>query len=97
MIAESKLIIRPATLADVEFIATAIIEAEKSFTNRLGTANYFGISETDYHSYLIEMLKEEVDGCEISLTSFVVAEYEGKSVAACSGWLEGENEDEMQD
>ena len=36
-----KLIIRPATLDDVEFIATTIIEAEKSSTDKLGPANYF--------------------------------------------------------
>ena len=41
------------------------------------------------------MLEEEIDGCEISLSSFVVAEYEGQVVAARGGWLEGENEDRM--
>lgn len=95
MIDENKLIIRPATLDDVDFIATTIVEAEKSFTDKPGTANYFGITEKEYHSYLVEMLEEEIDGCEISLSSFVVAEYEGEVVAARGGWLEGDNEDEM--
>lgn len=90
-----KLIIRPATLDDVEFIATTIIEAEKSSTDKIGPANYFEISEEDYRKYLIQMLEEEIDGCEISLSSFVVAEYEGKVVAARGGWLEGDNEDGM--
>lgn len=95
MIDESKLTIRPATLDDADFIATTIIEAEKSFSNKAGTANYFEISEKEYHRYLVEMLEEEVDGCEISLNSFVVAEYLGETVAARGGWLEGDNEDEM--
>lgn len=88
-----KLLIRPATINDVEFIATTIIEAEKSSTDKIGPANYFEISESDYRNYLIQMLEEEIDGCEISITSFVVAEYNGEIVAARGGWLEGENED----
>lgn len=88
-----KLRIRPATLNDVDFIATTIIEAEKSSTDKIGPANYFEISEDDYRKYLIQMLEEEIDGCEISISSFVVAEYEGEVVAARGGWLEGDNED----
>ena len=88
-----KLIIREATLDDVDFIATTIIEAEKSGTDRNGTANYFELAEEEYRKYIIQMLEEEVDGCEISISSFVVAEYEGNIVAARGGWLEGANED----
>ena len=88
-----KLVVRPATLEDVEFIATTIIEAEKSSTDKIGPANYFEVSEEDYRKYLIQMLEEEIDGCEISISSFVVAEYEGEVIAARGGWLEGDNED----
>ena len=91
----NKLIIRKATLADVDFIATTIIEAEKSSTDKNGTANYFELSEEEYKDYLIQMLKEEIDGCEISLSSFVVAEFEGKLIAARGGWLEGANDDKL--
>lgn len=91
----NKLVIRPAEMKDVEFIATTIIEAEKSGTDKIGPANYFEVSENDYRKYLIQMLEEEIDGCEVSLSSFVVAEYEGQVVAARGGWLEGENEDGM--
>jgi len=82
-------------MKDVEFIATTIIEAEKSGTNKIGPANYFEVSESDYRMYLIQMLEEEVEGCEISLSSFVVAEYDGQVVAARGGWLEGDNDDNM--
>lgn len=88
-----KLVIRPATLDDIEFIATTIIEAEKSSTDKIGPANYFEVSEEDYRNYLVQMLEEEIDGCEISISSFVVAEYENEVVAARGGWLEGDNED----
>ncbi len=93
MIDENKLIIRPATLDDVEFLATVIIEAEKSSTAKNGTANYFELSENDYRKYLIEMLEEDINGCELSISSFVVAEYDGEVVGAMGGWKEGENED----
>ena len=89
----SKLVLRQATLDDMDFIVTTIIEAEKSSTDKIGPANYFEISEEDYRKYLTQMLEEEIDGCEVSISSFVVAEYDGKVVAARGGWLEGDNED----
>lgn len=89
----NKLVLRQATLDDMSFIVTTIIEAEKSSTDKIGPANYFEISEEDYRKYLAQMLEEEIDGCEISISSFVVAEYDGKVVAARGGWLEGDNED----
>lgn len=92
---ENKLILRQASLQDVEYLATAIIEAEKSATKKIGPANYFEITEEQYRQYMIAMLEEEVNGCELSISSFVVAEYEGEVVAALGGWLEGENEDNM--
>ena len=88
-----RLIIRPATLEDIDFVVTTIIEAEKSSTDKIGPANYFEISEDDYRKYLIQMLEEEIDGCEISINNFVVAEFEGEIVAARGGWLEGDNEE----
>ena len=88
-----KLIIRPASIRDIDFVVTTIIEAEKSSTDRIGPANYFEISEDDYRKYLHQMLEEEIDGCEISINNFVVAEYEGETVAARGGWLEGDNEE----
>ena len=73
MIDDNKYIIRKATLDDVEFIATVIIEAEKSMTNNFGLANFFELSEEDIRKYIIQILEEEVDGCEFSLSSFFVA------------------------
>jgi len=89
---ELKLIIRPATLDDIDFVVTAIIEAEKSFTDKIGPANYFELSENDYRRYIKLMLQEEIDGCELSISSYVVAEYEGNVISCRGGWLEGDNE-----
>ena len=95
MIDDSKYIIRKATLDDVDFLVTTIIEAEKSSTNNLGLANYFEVTEDELRQYLKEILDEEIDGCELSVSSFIVAEYEGQVVSTRGGWLEGHNEDEQ--
>ena len=89
MIDDNKYIIRKATFDDVEFIATVIIEAEKSMTNNLGLASFFELTEDEIRKYIIQILEEEVDGCEFSLSSFFVAEYDGEPVSALGGWLEG--------
>ena len=88
----SDFIIRPATVDDAPFLAKTIIEAEKSGTNKLSYATIFGLSEEDVHRYLIDMLEEEIDGCELSVSSYLVAESNGQVVAAVGAWVEG-NED----
>lgn len=87
-------VIRAATTADVDFLAEAIISAEKSNSPRLGLATLFGLTEVEARTLIIAMLLEEVDGCEYSISSFLVVEHEGRAVAAVAGWLEGA-EDEM--
>ena len=89
MIDDSKYIIRKATLDDVDFITKVIIEAEKSMTNNFGLANFFEMSEDEIEGYIKQILEEEIDGCEFSLSSFFVAEYDGEPVSALGGWLEG--------
>lgn len=85
----SHFIIRAATVSDVSFLAKAIIEAEKSGTDKLSYSTIFNLSEDDVCKYLIDILKQEVDGCELSVSSFIVAEFDGKVVAALSAWVEG--------
>lgn len=95
MIDPNKYIIRPATVNDIDFLVETVIQAEKSSTGNCGLANYFDVTVEEMRDYLTKMFEEEVDGCEFSLSSFIVIEYEGKVVAAMGGWLEGDNEDEM--
>lgn len=95
MIDDNKYVIRQATLDDVEFLVTTIIEAEKSSTNNLGLANYFEVTEEELRRYLKAILEEEIDGCELSVSSFIIAEYEGTPVSTRGGWMEGRNEDEQ--
>lgn len=93
MIDSTKYIFRPATTDDIPFLVETVIQAEKSATGVCGMANHFGITEEELKRYLTQMFEEEVDGCELSVSSFFVAEYDGRVVAASAGWLEGENED----
>ena len=95
MIDPRKYILRRAAADDIEFLADVITAAEKSGTENCGLANFYDITEEELKSYLIEILEEEIDGCELSLSSFLLIEYEGRPVAALGGWLEGANEDEM--
>lgn len=85
--------IRPATTADVDFLAEAIIAAEKSNSPRLGLATLFGLTEEEVRALIIAMLMEDVDGCEYSISSFLVVEHGGRAVAAVAGWLEGSEDD----
>ena len=83
--------IRQATKNDIPFLVDTVIEAEKSGTKVLPWSTIFGLSESEARRYLSEMLSEEIDGCELSVSSFLVAEKDGRVVAALSAWIEGLN------
>ncbi len=80
---------RQATLEDTSFLVETIVQAEKSGTDIFTYNSIFGLSENEARKYLTAMLEEEVDGCELSVSSFFVAEFEDKVVAALSSWIEG--------
>ena len=82
-------VFRNATIDDVPFLAKTIIEAEKSGSDKLTYSTVLGLTEDQAQKYIAEMLLEEVDGCELSISSYLVAEKEGRPVATVSGWIEG--------
>ena len=84
-----KFIIRKATINDVPFLVDTIIEAEKSGTDILTYSTVFGLSEDETKKYIAEMLLEEIDGCELSISSFLVAENDGEIIASVGAWIEG--------
>lgn len=83
---------RKATLTDIDFLCEAIINAEKSGTDILPLCRIFEITETELITLLQNILASETEGCEMSLSSFLIAEIDGKKAAAAAGWMEGENE-----
>ena len=91
----SEYIFREAKVEDIPFLVEVIIEAEKSGSDTIGLAKTFDIDEPDLRKYLTQILAEEIDGCEFSVSSFYVAEYDGFPVAAVGAWIEGENEDSL--
>lgn len=82
-------ILRPANINDVEFLAETIIEAEKSGSDILSYSTIFGLDKEEVKRLIIDMLEEEADGCDVSISSFSVAEKDGELVAAVSCWQEG--------
>ena len=84
-----KFTFRNATIDDIPFLVQAIIEAEKSGTDKLSYSTIFGLSVEEVRKYLANMLKEEVDDCELSISSFLIAVCNDTVVAALSAWIEG--------
>jgi len=80
--------IREATLKDVDFIVNAIIEAEKSGSEILSYSTVFNLSEKQLREMFHDILLEEIDGCEFSITSYLVAEIDNKVVATVGSWIE---------
>jgi len=87
--------LRRANINDVDFLVEVIIQAEMSGTGKCGLAEFYELSEEELRICLRNILLEEVDGCELSISSFVVVEYKNELVAAAGGWREGYNEDNM--
>jgi ribosomal protein S18 acetylase RimI-like enzyme len=81
-------VIRQATLGDIDFIVKSIIEAEKSGSDKLSYSTVFNISEEEVRRILHLILSEEIDGCEFSLSNYLVAEFENKVVATIGAWVE---------
>lgn len=86
-------LIRRATPVDIPFLVEAIVSAEKSGTDRCGLATLFGQSEAQVRTHIAAMLNEEVDGCELSVSSFLVSVVDGEPAAAVAGWVEGRQDD----
>lgn len=82
-------IFKRATLNDVEFVAEIITEAEKSMTGKNGLANFYDLSDEEFKNCIISILNEEIEGCEFSLSNFILAFHNGEPIAGMGGWVEG--------
>jgi ribosomal protein S18 acetylase RimI-like enzyme len=80
---------RNANIGDIPFLVDTIVEAEKSGTNILTYTTIFGLSEEDTKKYLTKILEEQVDNCELSVSSFFLAEFHNVVVGAIAAWIEG--------
>jgi len=83
------LVIRQATKADIPFIIETIIEADKSSTPISSACNILNVTEIEYKTILSNILDENIEGQEFSLSGFLIAELHGKSIGALGSWVEG--------
>jgi ribosomal protein S18 acetylase RimI-like enzyme len=82
-------LIRKAKASDIPFLADVIIAAEKGMSDRLSFSTLFNLPENKVRELIISMLEEEVDGTELSLSSFIVTEYQGAPISGSGAWIEG--------
>lgn len=81
--------IRQAGPQDRDFVIEAIIEAEKSGSQMISYCQLLGITEDELRTLLNNILDEEMDGQELCIPNFLIAEVDGEQAAAVSTWIEG--------
>ncbi len=86
---EVEINIRKANNQDVPFLVEAIIEAEKGGSDKLSYATIFSLTEEAVRSLLTEILAEDVEGQELCVSSFDIAEVDGRVAGAVCSWIEG--------
>lgn len=80
---------RQATVDDSEFLCDVIIAAEMGMSDKLSYCTLFSLSLDEARKAIISMLQEEIDGCELSVSSFTIAHIDGQPIGALGGWVEG--------
>ncbi|PHV07417.1 hypothetical protein CSQ96_09420 [Janthinobacterium sp. BJB412] len=83
------LLYRPATEADLDLLVETICEAEKGGTEVLSYCRIFDMTEAEFKPLLRGMLEEDIEGQELCVSGFMVAELNGRGVGAVCGWVEG--------
>jgi len=84
------IIIRRANSNDIDFIIKSIIEAEKSGTEIISYCNIFEIPEEELKANLWNIIEEDVEGQELCISGFLIAEIDGIAVGAVCSWVEGD-------
>jgi ribosomal protein S18 acetylase RimI-like enzyme len=82
-------LIRNAEKKDFEFLAECILSADQSNGPHSSYSQIFNLSKQTFHSIIIQMLDEEMEGTELSPVHFLIAEANSIPVAAVSSWVEG--------
>ncbi len=87
--------IRPARTSDIPFLVETALAAEKSGGKHAPIARLFGLEEDTVRGLIATMFEEEIEGCEFSVSSFLVVDHGNGPEAAVAGWVDGANEDGM--
>jgi ribosomal protein S18 acetylase RimI-like enzyme len=83
------MLIRTAALTDIDFIAEAIIGADKSGTGVSSYCRIFEIPEDILRRSIKLILAEDFDGFDIGMKCFRIAEIDHDHAGAVSSWIEG--------
>ena len=81
--------VRRAGEADIPFLVEAIMEAEASGSQNISYREIFSLDDSQTKDLLQSILLEEIEGCGLSTSEFLIAETNGEEVACCGAWIEG--------
>ncbi|MBZ0201306.1 MAG: GNAT family N-acetyltransferase [Ignavibacteriaceae bacterium] len=81
--------LRRAQAKDIDFIIETIIEAEKSFSNKISYCQIFSLSEVELIKMFQKILSADIKGQELCYSEYLVAEDDANYVGACASWVEG--------
>lgn len=84
----SEYLFRQAEKKDISFLADVVIAAEKGNSNNLSYSTLFNLTEEKVREFIVLMFEEEIEGCEFSLSNYIVAEQNGKLVGGFGAWIE---------
>ena len=81
--------IRHASETDIDFIIEAVMSAEACGTEIISYCRIFNISKTELSELLKSIIIEDIEGQELSLSTFKIALCDGERAGAISFWIEG--------
>ena len=82
--------VRRAGPDDIEFVVTAIVEAERSGSGASVYERVFDLSPADVRALVREMVEQGLDGSELSCASFWLAVDGDVPVAGLAAWVEAD-------
>lgn len=85
---KNEMIVRKATEKDVPFLITAIIEADKSGSDKSSYCSLLEITDQDLRSLIERIFSHQLEGFEFCISSFCILENLGRQVGACASWIE---------
>jgi predicted GNAT family acetyltransferase len=81
--------VRRAGQDDIDFVVTAIIEAERGGSGATVYERVFDLSPTEVRALVREMVEQGLDGSELSCASFWLALDRDAPMAGLAAWIEG--------
>ncbi|MEO8086844.1 MAG: hypothetical protein ABI763_08500, partial [Bacteroidota bacterium] len=86
----SNLLFRKALPGDIPFLVDTIVAAEKSGSEIFSYSTIFELPESEIRKMFVEILAEDVQGQELCISDYIIAEVNGERAGAVAAWIEGE-------